>query len=55
MAEAYEDSDGQMSMVTTYDIPLDWNNTNFTYRSPIHPIVKQPVGQRFAAFAYNRF
>lgn len=55
MAEAYEDSDGQMSMVTTYDIPLDWYNASFTYRSPIHPIVKQPVGQRFAEFAYNRF
>ena len=54
MAEAYADSGGQMSMVTTYDIPLDWFNSSFQYRSPIHPIVKKPVGERMAAFAYNR-
>ena len=53
MAEAYTDNAEHMVMVTTYDIPLDWYNPSFAYRSPIHPIVKEPVGKRMAAFAYN--
>lgn len=46
-------------MITTYDIPLDWYNEDFAYRSPIHPIVKKPVGEkmrmsRITAFTAER-
>lgn len=54
MAEAYLQNKAQCSMITTYDIPLDWYNEDFAYRSPIHPIVKKPVGERMAYVAYNR-
>ena len=54
MAEAYMQNEAQCSMVTTYDVPLDWYNEDFAYRSPIHPIVKKPVGERMAYVAYNR-
>ena len=53
MAEAWADNSDQMGMVTTYDVPLDWYNESFAYRSPIHPIVKKPVGQRMSLLAYN--
>ena len=54
MAQAYTLNADRCAMVTTYDIPLDWFNPSFAYRSPIHPMVKQPVGARMADFAYNR-
>lgn len=53
MSEAYLENKDHAAMVTTYDVPLDWYNPNFSYRSPIHPIVKQPVGERMAKFAIN--
>lgn len=55
MAQAYSECPDYISMATIYDVPLDWYNEDFPYRTPGHTLVKQPVGQRFAAFAYNRF
>ena len=55
MAQAYGECPDYISMATIYDVPLDWYNEDFPYRTPGHTLVKQPVGQRFAAFAYNRF
>lgn len=48
MAKAQKLNSQTCTQVTTYDVPLDWFNPNFAYRSPIHPIVKKPIGIRMA-------
>lgn len=53
MSEAYRNNSDRCAMVTTYDIPLDWYNDAFSSRSPIHPIIKKPVGERMSEFAFN--
>ena len=53
MMNAYLDMPENFAMVTTYDIPLDWYNEDFAYRSPIHTLCKKPVGERMAYFMWN--
>ena len=54
MTDAQQDYPDRISFATTYDVPLDWYNEDFPYRSPAHTLVKKPVGERLADFAYNR-
>ncbi len=53
LSNVYLQNQNRCAMVTTYDIPLDWNNKAFAFRSPIHPITKKPVGERCAYFMIN--
>ncbi len=54
MTEAYLDEPDLISMATTYDIPLDWYNEEFSYRAPVHTLIKKPIGERLATYALNR-
>jgi sialate O-acetylesterase len=44
--------------IPIYDIQLTWNTGDFDYKAPIHPLDKEPIGQRMAmsalSIAYNQ-
>ena len=54
MAEVVTDDPERFSMVTAYDVPLDWYLEEFAYRAPWHTTVKKPIGERLATYALNK-
>ncbi len=57
MADAVENNPDDMAQITIYDLPLDWDYSEWApYGSggdPIHPITKEPVGDRLGEVMYS--